>query len=139
MIVINETRETVVAKNVWAAGSFWERLRGLIGSPPLEENEGFLIPSCQGIHSFGMSYLFDAIYLDRNGRVLELIIGMKPNSFGIINFKTRSVLELPHGTIDRTKTQKDDLLFVADISSLATSHESAKKILSILPPVPRML
>ena len=116
MIVINETKETVVAKNVWAAGSFWERLRGLIGSPPLEEDEGFFIPSCQGIHSFGMSYLFDAIYIDRDGRVLELISRMKPNSFGIINFQARSVLELPEGTIERTKTEKGDLLFVADVS-----------------------
>ena len=139
MIVINETKETVIAKNVWAAGNFWERLRGLIGSPPLEEGEGFLIPSCQGVHSFGMSYLFDAMYLDRNGRVLELILRMKPNSFGIINFQTSSVLEFPEGTIERTKTEKGDLLFVADVSTLLTQDSSMKKLLSVLPPFPRVL
>ena len=133
MIVVNETKESVLAKNVWVAENFFERLRGLIGSPALVEGEGFLIPSCSGIHTFGMNYLIDAIYLDRNGRAVEVISSLKPNSFGIVNFQARSVLELPEGTIERTKTEKGDLLFIADISSFSTSGEPAKKILSLLP------
>ena len=112
MIVTNITRQTRVADKVFAAKGFLERLKGLIGTPPLKAGEGFLLPGCMGIHMFGMSYPLDVIYVDRNNEVIAVLENIKPNTFGPIKFNSCSVFEFPVGTIRRSKTQLGDQLVI---------------------------
>lgn len=109
-MVLNVTRNTLVARELKVARNFFERVRGLIGSKPLCGGEGFLIPYCRGIHTFGMSYAIDVLYLDDEGKIVAAFEGLDPNRFGAVNLKTRSVLELPVGAIKRSKSQVGDLL-----------------------------
>ena len=109
-MVINLTKGSVVVRELRVARNFFERLRGLIGSEPLGIGEGFLIPHCRGIHTFGMDYAIDAIYLDDEGKIVSALENLPPNRFGTINFKARSVLELPAGAIRRSKSNVGDLL-----------------------------
>ena len=55
----------------------WARARGLLGTNSLPSGEGLLIEHCSSIHSFWMRYAFDAIFLDRQGRVIHVIHAMK--------------------------------------------------------------
>ena len=114
MNIVNKSKQTILATKFKVARNFMERFRGLIGSPPLQEGEGFLIPSCQGIHTFGMSYPIDAIYLNRLGEILAVMKGLVPNSIGVIRFRAYSVLELPTGTIEFTRTEIGDLISIPD-------------------------
>ncbi|MCZ6804948.1 MAG: DUF192 domain-containing protein [Proteobacteria bacterium] len=54
-----------VIQKVSKTSNFVERMRGLSGSPPLKKNEGLLIVSCSSVHSFGMSYAIDLVFLDK--------------------------------------------------------------------------
>src|SRR3990167_2423543 len=117
MNAVNRTKNTILAIEIKVARNFFERLRGLIASAPLEVGEGFLIPSCQGIHTFGMSYPIDAIYLNRNQEVIAVLKSLEPNSIGVINFRAHSVLELPEGVIERTFTEVGDLISISDTPS----------------------
>ena len=110
MTATNQTQKSVLGEKIRVARNFIERLRGLLGTSRLEDGEGLLIPSCQGVHMFGMRYSLDIIYLDRNGKVLKLINGLPPNAIGAVDFRAHSVLELPAGVIGRTRTQVGDLL-----------------------------
>jgi len=101
-----------MANNLRMAHSFFERMKGLIGSQPLEIGEGFLIPYCQGVHSFGMSYDIDVLYLDGDGKVLYVGECMKPNQFGKVCFQSKLVLELPSGMIALTHTEVGDTLMM---------------------------
>jgi uncharacterized membrane protein (UPF0127 family) len=112
MIVTNITRQTQVADKVFMAKSFWERTRGLIGTPPLKAGEGLLLPGCMGIHMFGMSYPLDVIYLDQNNEVILAIENLKPNTFGPVKFKSCAVLEFAVGTIQNSKTQTGDQIAI---------------------------
>ena len=112
MIVTNLTRQTRVADKVFAAKSFWERTRGLIGTPPLKAGEGLLLPGCMGIHMFGMSYPLDVIYLDRNNEVIAVLEHIKPNTFGPVKLSSCTVLEFAVGTIRRSKTQIGDQIAI---------------------------
>ena len=128
MIVSNLTRQSLIADKVFAAKSFWERTRGLIGRPPLKPGEGLLLPGCMGIHMFGMSYSLDVIYLDRNNEVIAALENIKPNSFGPIKFNSCAVLEFPVGTIAKSKTQEGDQLVINGADDQLIERVAVKSI-----------
>ena len=60
------------------ADTFARRARGLIGRPAPGPGEGMLIPKCNAIHTFFMKYPIDATFLDRDGRVVKVVRGIRP-------------------------------------------------------------
>ncbi|OGX06368.1 MAG: hypothetical protein A3G87_01855 [Omnitrophica bacterium RIFCSPLOWO2_12_FULL_50_11] len=125
MTVLNTTRNSIVVERLKIARNLSERLRGLIGSPPLGEREGLLIPYCKGIHTIGMRYPLDVIYLDRDGKVLKLIEPLPPNSIGHIVLTSNSVLELPVGAIRWSSTRIGDALFIQGASESSNGDENS--------------
>lgn len=69
----------------------------------------WIVPS-DGIHTFGMRFPIDAVYLDSGGKVLRLYRELAPWRIASVIFRCRSVLELPPGTLDRTHTEVGDTL-----------------------------
>ena len=53
---------------VWHARGYFARLRGLLGRS-LQEDGGLLLTPCNAIHTIGMGYPIDALYLNRNNFV----------------------------------------------------------------------
>ena len=111
-VVYNRTRDICLADAVEPARSVLKRMKGLIG----RSAEGFLggkafwiVPS-EGIHTFGMRFPIDAVYLDTNGKALRIYHELAPYRFAAVMLKARSVLELPPGTLARTGTQVGDIL-----------------------------
>ncbi len=58
--------------------NFLERMRGLLFSPPLNKNEGLLIRPCRSVHTIGMSYAIDLVFLDHNWVVVKTVSELKP-------------------------------------------------------------
>jgi hypothetical protein len=54
------------------ATRFLARARGLLAGPPLEPDEAMLIAPCSSIHTFGMRYPIDVVFLNRNARVVRV-------------------------------------------------------------------
>jgi len=79
------------------AGSTLERMRGLLGRAALGPREGMLLPHCGMIHTFGMRYPIDVVYLDREHRVLKVSEALAPRRMGG-HWRARSVLELAAGS-----------------------------------------
>jgi uncharacterized protein len=57
---------------VTVATSFPARARGLLARPPLEQDEALLIAPCSSIHTFGMRYPIDVVFLDRCARIVRV-------------------------------------------------------------------
>jgi uncharacterized protein len=70
------------------------RLLGLALLDWAEAGEGLLIPHCHAVHTFGMRFPLDLIFLDRAGRVIELRRGVPPRRFAACG-GAESVVELP--------------------------------------------
>lgn len=87
-----------------AALSFWARLRGLLAHPPLQPGQGVWIAPCNWIHTLGMRFAIDVLYLDQERQILHLVSDMQPNRIGAPVWRAHSVVELPAGTIKRTGT-----------------------------------
>jgi uncharacterized membrane protein (UPF0127 family) len=87
-------------------------LKGLLGrrASDFAPGKGLLIEPSQGVHTFGMSFTIDAAYLDRDGRVIHVCNQLAPFRIAALKLKSRSVLELPAGTLARTHTEVGDML-----------------------------
>lgn len=93
---------TNIADRIKIADKFWSRFRGLLGRPGLDEGEGLLISPCWSIHCLGMKFAIDAIFLDKDYRVVAIHPDMKPGGIAS-NRKARYVLELKAGEAERHK------------------------------------
>ncbi|NPV08803.1 MAG: DUF192 domain-containing protein [Anaerolineae bacterium] len=110
--VINESRGVVLAEKAGLADNAWTRLRGLIGRPPLAAGEGLIIKPSTGIHTFFMSYPIDAVYVSGEGVALHCLENVRPYRFAPISRQCRMVVELPAGTVKRTRTVVGDRIMV---------------------------
>ena len=78
---------------------------------------------CNGIHTFGMSFDLDVVFLDGKGRVLELVRLFGPGRNPRRVREAVYVLEVPVGTIGKSGTQVGDEL---------TWREPARYSISVL-------
>ncbi len=108
LIAINTTRAVALTECARVAENPWTRMVGLLRDAQLTAGDGLWIVPCNSIHSFAMKFVFDAIFLDKELRVVHLVREMKPWRISALIFKSKSVLELPPGSIDQSGTQMGD-------------------------------
>ncbi len=108
--VLNRTRNVVLVENGFVANSAWTRLRGLLGHKPLQAGEGLLLRGEKAIHTIGMGFAIDVLFLDRAGHVNHLIPNMVPLRASRFISAAADVLEMPAGTLARSGTALDDLI-----------------------------
>ena len=112
MCVLNKTRERFVATNVAVADSYFSRLIGLLGKTKRWARAGrglWIIPS-HGVHTMGMLFPIDLVFLDREKNVVHVEEHVKPFRISRVSIRTYSVLELPAHTVFRTGTCVGDQL-----------------------------
>jgi uncharacterized membrane protein (UPF0127 family) len=68
----------VVCERCFLAETFWTRLRGLIGRASLPRDEGMVFRGAGSIHMFFMRFAIDAVFCDRELRVVKVVRGLKP-------------------------------------------------------------
>jgi uncharacterized membrane protein (UPF0127 family) len=88
----------VVVPHLEKAGTSWTRMRGLLGRAELPEGHGLWIVPCPSIHMFFMRFAIDAVFLDRDLRVVKVCDDVRPWRMARGGRGARSVLELPAGT-----------------------------------------
>ena len=108
LTAINTTRDVRLTECARVADGLLTRLVGLLRDRQLAQGDGLWIIPCNSIHSIGMKFIFDAIFLDKNLRVVHLMREMKPWRISKIVFSAHSVLELPAGLISQTATGLGD-------------------------------
>ncbi len=65
-------------KNVLKTTSFLERTCGLLFRPQLGQDDALLIEPCSSIHTLGMRYTIDIVYLDKTMKILKLVSAIGP-------------------------------------------------------------
>lgn len=102
-------QDRCVVPRVWNPTNSWERGRGLLGRPPLAEDEGMLIAPCRMVHTLGMRYDLDLAFLDRSGKVRKLVSGLRPTRIAG-SLPACATLELAPGTLTRIGLKEGDML-----------------------------
>lgn len=91
------------------ARHFFTRLRGLLGRSSLPGNEGLLITPCKQIHTVGMRFAIDVVFLDKHGVVVSCVHDLKSSRFASAR-GARHTLELAAGAISKLKITAGDQL-----------------------------
>lgn len=87
---------------VWRAERWWQRLRGLLFHRPLanDASEALLIVPCGSVHTLGMRYPLDIVFLDRAGNVIGCREAVTPWRACLAR-GARETLELAAGGVAR--------------------------------------
>jgi hypothetical protein len=106
----NQTRQAYLATALAVADTHWTRLRGLLGlaSSDFRNGSGLWIVPCHGVHTLGMGFPIDVIYLDRTMTVIHIQSDLRPWRFAPVRSKAASVLELPCRMAAETRTALGD-------------------------------
>ena len=73
-----------------------ERMRGLLGRPPLKRDQALLLIPCNAVHTFAMGYALDLIYLDRGWTIRKRVDNISPWRLSAC-LGAAMVLEMPAG------------------------------------------
>jgi hypothetical protein len=111
-LIVNLTRGECVCVGELADGPL-RRMRGLIGRRGLPAGEGLLLTPAPAIHTAFMRFPIDALFLDRDLRVLEIAERLRPWRVASKQ-KARSVLELAAGECARRGVEVGDRLELRD-------------------------
>lgn len=115
--VFNRTRNAVLASEVELADAAWTRVKGLLGRrvEDFPSGKGLWIVPSQGVHTLGMSFAIDVLYLDSERRVIHVCHALAPFRIAALKLKARSVIELPAGTLAQTRTSVGDVLEISEV------------------------
>jgi uncharacterized membrane protein (UPF0127 family) len=108
--VENQTKSTCLGDKIKIADSSLRRMVGLLGTPRLEPQSGLLIFPTQAVHTIGMKYPIDIVFVDRERRVVGIRKGLRPYRLTPVFWRAECVVELPEGVIDATRTEVGDQL-----------------------------
>ena len=115
--VTNTTRGRTIGASVGMADTWWTRLRGLIGRPPLGQGEGLLLRPCRAVHMWGMTYPIDVAFLDEENAVVALYRDLVPGARTHWHGRAKCALELPGGKLAETGTEVGDVLEWAPVEN----------------------
>jgi len=107
----NETRQIRLASRLHLAITFFRRLKGLLGTKCLPEGEALLIRPCSSIHTIGMRYPIDVLFMTTDDRVLKIAASVPPGRTAAARGSSY-VLELPAGMAVKTETAAGDRLVI---------------------------
>jgi len=108
MRLINQTKNTVLAEDVFIAKTPFTRIKGLLGRKNFTSGQALILDPCNSIHTFFMHFPIDVLFVDKNYKVLKSLSDFNPNKISCIYWSSRKVIELPSGSLKLTNTQAQD-------------------------------
>mgnify|MGYP001611195039 FL=1 len=115
-VQVASTRQAV-AERATIAQTWPTRLVGLLGCNALPEGEALVFPSCSSIHTWGMRFAIDVIFVDRRWRVVSLRPGVRPWRVVWPVRGAWGVVEVAAGTLGRIGLKVGDQLRLAQTSA----------------------
>lgn len=97
---LHRTDDGCVIPRVSRTSNFFERMRGLLAAPPLENDQALLISPCSSVHTFGMFYPIDLVFLDKHWIIVKTVETLKPWRMSA-SHAAYMVVELASGSLQR--------------------------------------
>ena len=107
--ILRDETGRVVCDRCTLARDMYSRMVGLLGRTSLAEGEGLLLQPAGSIHTLFMRFPIDAVFLDRERRVVRVAASVKPWRT-VLARRSRSVLELAAGEAARVGLRPGNVL-----------------------------
>ena len=78
LLLVNETRGVILAGSIETAFDSRARRTGLLGRDTFATGAVLAIAPSSAVHTFGMRFAIDVLFIDRAGRVLKRALGLQP-------------------------------------------------------------
>jgi len=99
-VVLRREDGSIVCERCVQADTALTRMKGLLGRRDLPTGEGILLKPASSVHMAFMRFPIDAVFLDRDLRVVKIAADLKPwRAAGSRGAK--AVLEIPAGEAER--------------------------------------
>jgi len=95
----------ILIRKYKTAGSFFDRLAGLMFRKTMPEYGVLFFPGCSSIHTFFMRFNLDIIMTDKNFVVMDFAEALKPFRF-FITAGAKHTFEAPDGFIKKNRIKK---------------------------------
>jgi uncharacterized protein len=109
--IINESNAGALLVKAEVADTFFRRLKGLLGRRELPAGRGMLLKPANSIHTIGMKFAIDVIFLDREGRILKIIEKMPPGKISPLVKGAHCVIETAGSELSIKPAAIGDKLF----------------------------
>jgi uncharacterized membrane protein (UPF0127 family) len=107
--LVNRTRGLVLASRVEPAFDSGTRRKGLLGRSELPADTVLAIAPSNAVHTFGMRFPIDLLFIRRDGRVVKRVQNLKPRRIAAA-LRAFAVLEFAVGTPAVEATRVGDRL-----------------------------
>jgi protein-S-isoprenylcysteine O-methyltransferase Ste14/uncharacterized membrane protein (UPF0127 family) len=97
---------------ILSADTFTSRLAGWLGRSAPEADELLHLIPCHGVHTWGMQFPIDVLFLDSGSRVIDSRSNLAPNRISVPKGKVASVIEAPAGFIEEEQITLGDRLTI---------------------------
>jgi uncharacterized membrane protein (UPF0127 family) len=111
LVLVNARTGGVLASELELARDSRSRRIGLLGRTTFTDGQALIIAPSNAVHTFGMRFPIDLVFVTASGRVTRARAGlgaarvcMSPSAYAVV--------ELPVGTIARSRTVRGDLLAI---------------------------
>ena len=112
----------VLAVRAACAKSLWERLRGLLGRRGLGPGSALVIERCGAVHTLGMRFAIDLIFLDRAWHVVRMVRNVPPGRMLVWGgWRAVRVIESETGCLALEEIQVNDCFVWKDEINVETS------------------
>jgi uncharacterized protein len=110
--LFNERTNLPVATQVEIAATRGSRRRGLLGRDHLDEAAAMLLAPCTSVHTVGMRFPIDVVFVDRQGYAVKVVRNLRPWRIAL-SFGGRAVIEMAAGSLRWGQVVPGDRLYLA--------------------------
>lgn len=93
----SDCSEQTLPLQVKIANTWWRRFLGLMFQTTLQKQTALWLIPCGGIHTIGMLFTIDVVFLQKNGEISRIAENVRPFRLRFAPKRTYSVLELNAG------------------------------------------
>ena len=108
-VMIRGGGRRLLIERMEVADNICARMKGLLKRERIDETEGMLITPCNCVHTFGMKFPIDIVFIDKHGCVISSRMNVDRNRVAGV-FKAKHTLELPAGMLETLAIRVGDQL-----------------------------
>jgi len=108
--LVNLDSRQIIAESIEPAITFFKRLKGLMFLQQLSPGYGLFLHPCKSIHTFFMKFPIDALYLDRDWKIVGIEEQLEPGKIGKKFIGAVSVIELESKSIQSKGIKEGQIL-----------------------------
>ena len=123
--LFNERTNQAVATQVEIAATRRSRNRGLLGRDHLDEAAAMLLAPCTSVHTVGMRFPIDVVFVDRQGYAVKVVRNLRPWRIAL-SIGGSAVIEMAAGSLRWGQVVPGDRLYLAPAAAAAS--ESATTV-----------